>query len=326
MRTGEIVIFRITGAALLSLLLLASRSAEADEYPSRKVTLVVATAPGGYADSVTRIVAERLAERYRQTFVVENRGGAGGNVGAKSVLDANADGYTILVTTTQLAINETLYKNTGFSARAFSPISIPVSAPEVIVANPSNPAQNLADLLKSAGDAPLTYGSAGTGTGSHIEAEYLFTKLAKIRTIHVPFSGGAPAINDLLGDHIHVLAITVSPIISAINQGTIRGLGIATPKRMSFVPSVPTFAENGFPNYYAASWVGFFAAAKTPNDVVEKLNSSISDVLKNQEVRRRLEPFGVQLIDTTAKDTAVFFQAEMDRWGKMVRSLDLSVN
>jgi tripartite-type tricarboxylate transporter receptor subunit TctC len=242
------------------------------------------------------------------------------------VLDAAADGYTILVTTTQIAINETLYKNTGFSAKDFTPVSIPVSAPEVIVTNPNNAARNLADLIKSAGEEPLTYGSAGTGTGSHIEAEYLFSRLAKLKTIHVPFAGGAPAINDLLGDHIHVLALTVPTLVSAINQGTLRGLGIATPNRMPFVPSVPTFAESGFPNYYAASWVGFFVPAKTPRDIVEKLNAAISDAVKNPEVQHRLEPLGVQTIDAPTEKTATFFQSEIDRWGAMVKSLGLSVD
>lgn len=313
-------------AIAVAALAFAGRPATAEDFPARKITFIVAASAGGYADAVARILAERLGDRFKQSVVVENRGGAGGNIAAKVVLGEPADGYTVLVTTTQLAINETLYKNKGFGARDLRPVSIPVSAPEVIVANPHNPARTLAELVKSTDGQPLTYGSAGTGTGSYIEAEYLFEKIAKIKTIHVPFPGGAPAINDLLGDHIHVLAVTVSPVIQLINRGSLRGLGIASPARMPFVPDVPTFAESGFPDYYASSWVGLFVSAKTPNDVVEKLNTGIGAALENPDVKRRLQPFGVELIHTTVPKTAQFFQSEIDRWGKMVRELGISVD
>jgi tripartite-type tricarboxylate transporter receptor subunit TctC len=304
----------------------APRPASAEDYPSRRITFVVAAAAGGYADGVARIIAERLSERLKQNVVVENRGGAGGNIAAKFVAGSPADGYTVLVTTTQLAINETLYKHPGFAAGDLKPVSIPVSAPEVIVANPSSPAKNLAELIKSAKDTPLTFGSAGTGTGSYIEAEYLFKVLAKIQTIHVPFPGGAPAITALLGNHIHVLAVTVSPVIAAINRGDLRGLGIATASRMPFVSAVPTFGENGFPNFYASSWVGMFLPSGTPDAIAKQLNAATNDVLNDAEVKRKLQPFGVELINGPIDKTAAFFKSEVDRWGKMVRTLGLSVD
>ena len=320
---------RLLGAGIAALLTLGwgtAQYARADDaYPARKVTFVVATAPGGYADAVGRIVADRLSARFHQNFIVENRGGAGGNIGAKNVISAGGDGYTVLVTTTQLAINETLYKNKGFSTNDLKAVSIPVSAPEVIMAHPSNPAKNLSELVKAAKTTPLVFGSAGIGTGSYIEAQYLFKILAKIDTVHVPFPGGAPAMNAALGNQIPVLALTVSPAIASINSGALRGLGIAAPERKSFVPSVPTFAEGGFPNYYASSWVGFFVPAGTSPDVAEKLNTAINSVLNDDEVKRRLTALGAELINTPLPKTTEYFQSEMKRWGDMVRALDLSV-
>jgi tripartite-type tricarboxylate transporter receptor subunit TctC len=311
---------------LVALTCAQARLAWSDDYPSKRVTFVVALSAGGYADAVGRVIAEHLATYFNQPFIVENRGGAGGNIAAKSVIGDAADGYTVLVTTTQLAINETLYKNKGFSTSDLKPVSIPVSAPEVILANPNNPAHNVADLVKASKDTPLSYGSPGLGTGSFIEAEYLFRVVAKIKTLHIPYSGGGPAISDLLGDHIHVLAATVPPAISLINAGKLRGLGIATAKRMPFVPSVPTFAEGGFPNYYAASWVGLFVAAKTPDAIVEKLNAAINEILKEPDVLHRLEPFGVEMINGSPAQTAAFFQGETKHWGDMVKTLGISVD
>jgi tripartite-type tricarboxylate transporter receptor subunit TctC len=300
--------------------------AAAEGYPNRRITFLVAAAAGGYADGVARIIGERLSQQLGETVVVENRGGAGGNIAAKAVMSAPADGYTVLVTTTQFAINETLYKHSGVSAADFRPVSIPVSAPETILAHPSNPAKNLRELIQSAKDGTITFGSAGTGTGSYIQAEYLFRKIAKLNTIHVPFPGGAPALGALLGNHVPVIAITVSPAIAPINQGSIRGLAIAAPERMSLVESVPTYAENGYPNYFASSWIGFFVAAKAPQPVLEKLNSSIGKALEEEAVRRRLEPFGVQFIHGSLDQTATFFSDEVKRWGEMVRALNLSVD
>jgi tripartite-type tricarboxylate transporter receptor subunit TctC len=301
-------------------------AAAADEYPSRRVTMIVAAAAGGYADGVARIIGQRLSEELGQTFIVENRGGAGGNIAAKVVASASPDGYTVLVTTTQFAINETLYKHAGVSASEFRAISIPVSAPETILANPSFPAKNLREFIDNAKDGTITFGSAGTGTGSYIQAQYLFLKIAKLKTVHVPFPGGAPAISALLGNHVPVIAITVSPAIAGINNGTIRGLAIASPQRLGLVKSVPTYAENGYPDYYASSWIGIFVPAKTPDAVAEKLNATIGKILKEDAVQRRLEPFGVQFIHAPLPKTSDFFNAEVKRWGDMVRALDLSVN
>jgi tripartite-type tricarboxylate transporter receptor subunit TctC len=313
-------------AVLTSLLCSAGVPAAAQQYPSRTITAVVAAAAGGYADAVARIVAERLSAKLGQNVVVENRGGGGGNIGAKAVAGAAPDGHTILVTTTALAINETLYKNKGYALSDLKPAAIAVSAPEVILANPSLPAKNLAELVKESQGKTVTYGSAGVGTGSYIAAAYFFKMLAKVDTVHVPFPGGAPAINAILGNHISVLAVTVPPVIASINGGKIRGLGIASARRMELVSSVPTYAENGYPNFYASSWVGFFLPAKTGDAIVERLNREINDALQDPAVQARLKPFGVELLQRSQADTAKFLESEVDHWGKMVQTLGLSVN
>jgi tripartite-type tricarboxylate transporter receptor subunit TctC len=312
------------GLAIAACAAVGAQPAAAQQYPVRPITAVVAAAAGGYADTVARIIADKLGSRLGQNVVVENRGGAAGNIGAKVVVGSQPDGYTLLVTTTALSINETLYKHRGYTAADLKPVAIAVSAPELIVANPQTPAKDLAELVKQ--NKSITYGSAGVGTGSYIAAEYLFKKLAKVDTVHVPFPGGAPAINAILGNHIPVLAATASPLIAPINRGALRGLGVASAKRMELLPSVPTYAENGFPNFYASSWVGFFAPAKTPPEIIEKLNHEINESLNDAHVQARLKPLGVELFRRSTTDTAKFFESEVATWGKMVNTLGFSVN
>lgn len=321
---NKITCAAVAAMGLASFAGLGMSPAAAQQYPVRPITAVVAAAAGGYADAVARIIADKVGTLLKQNIVIENRGGAAGNLGAKLVATAAPDGYTMLVTTTALAINETLYKNRGYTSADLKAVSISASAPEVIVAHPSNPAKNVAELVKQ--NKTLTYGSAGVGTGSYIAAEYLFKVLAKIDTIHVPFPGGAPAINAILGNHIPVLAATAPPLISPITQGSLRGLGVASAKRMALLPSVPTYGEQGFPNFYASSWVGFFLPAKTDPKIVEKLNAAFNDALNDPAVLARLKPLGVEVFRRSTADTAKFFASEVTSWGKMVSTLKLSVN
>jgi tripartite-type tricarboxylate transporter receptor subunit TctC len=258
--------------------------AVAQQYPTQPITIVVAAAAGGFADGVARTVGEKLSEKLGQSIVVENRGGAGGNLGARQVARSKPDGYTILVSTTAMAINGTLYKNMGYATADIRPAAIVGSAPEALVVNPSNPAKTLAEFLEAAKGKSVEYGTAGVGTGSFIAAEYFFKVLAKAQTVHVPFPGGAPGVTAIIGGHIGAFAATVSPLIVHINAGKLRGLAIASAQRHPVVPDVPTYAESGFPGFHAASWVGFFVPAQTDNAVVEKLNGTINEVLKEAVV------------------------------------------
>ena len=316
----------LAGVTAVAWPLAAAQPTAAQQYPSQQITIVVAAAAGGFADGVARTVGEKLSERLGQAVVVENKGGAGGNLGARAVAQSRPDGHTILVSTTSMAINGTLYRNMGYATADIRPVAIVGSAPEAIVVHPSHPAQNLAELLASAKTASFDFGTAGIGSGSFIAAEYLFKVLAKVKSVHVPFPGGAPGVTAILGNHIGVFAATVSPLIVHINAGKLRGLGIASAKRYPVVPSVPTYAENGIADFHAASWVGYFVPSKTGDAVVERLNATINDVLKDAEVQARLKRFGLEPRYGNTAETARFFASEADHWGKMVKTLNLSID
>ena len=317
--------FALAALALSSAILDAGRT-QAQTYPSGKITLIVAFAAGGVADTLARMVGQGLSERLHQNVVVENRGGAGGNIAAAAVAHASTDGYTVLATTTALAINETLREAKQFSAADFKTVAIVASSPEALVTSPSNPANNLADFVKAAKGKTINFGSAGVGSGSHIEAEYFFKKIAKIEATHVPFQGGAPAINATLGNQIDLLATTLGGGAAAqIASGKLKGLGVASEKRASVTPDVPTFAESGFPSFFAASWVGFFVPAKTDPQIIATLNAAINETIKNPDVRKKLSDIGFDPIDGSPAQAEAMFKAEVGKWGDMVKALNLSV-
>jgi tripartite-type tricarboxylate transporter receptor subunit TctC len=304
----------------------AATAASAQSQPTQSVTIVVAAAAGGFADGVARVIGERIGERLGVKVVIENKGGAGGNLGARQVAQAAADGATILVSTTSMAINPTLYKSMGYAISELTPVAIAGSAPESFVVHPSNPAKNLKEFIAGYNGKPVEYASAGVGSGSYIAAEYLFKVLAKTQTLHVPFPGGAPAITAVLGNHVGAIAATVSPMIVHINGGKLRGIGIASAQRFAAVPDVPTYIESGFTGFTAASWVGFFVPAKTGAGIVDKLNAAINEALKEPVVVERLKRFGLDPMIADTPGTARFFNGEVDRWGKMVKAIGVSID
>jgi tripartite-type tricarboxylate transporter receptor subunit TctC len=194
------------------------------------------------------------------------------------------------------------------------------------VVNPANPAKNLKEFIEAARKKPVEYGSAGVGSGSFISAEYLFKVIAKAQTVHVPFPGGAPAITALLGNHIHAVAATVSPLVTHIQSGKLRGIGLASAKRNPMVPNVPTYAESGFPDFHAASWVGFFVPSKTDAKVVARLNAAINEVVKEAVVQERFKRFALEPMYGNPSETNAFFKSEVARWGKMVTTLGMSID
>jgi tripartite-type tricarboxylate transporter receptor subunit TctC len=298
----------------------------AQTYPASKITIIVAFAPGGFADTIARSVAEGLRERLHQTVVVENRAGAGGNIAASVVARAAPDGYTLLATTTALAINETLVANKQFSANDLKTVAIVTSNPEVLVTSPSNPAEGLSAFIKAMNGKVINFGSAGVGTGSHIEAEYFFKNLAKVPAQHIPFQGGAPAVVAVMGNQVDLLAATLSGEVAAqISAGKLKGLGIAAEKRAAVVPDVPTYAEQGFPNFTAASWVGFFAPAKTDPRALETLNLAINQVITSPDIQTRLISLGFNPIAGSQVEADKMFNDEIRKWGDMVKALNLSI-
>ena len=302
------------------------RQASAQPYPARDITFIVAFAPGGVADTLARFVGKGLSERLGRTVVVENRGGAGGNIAAAAVARAAPDGYTLLVTTTAVAINETLRPNKGFAANELKPIAIVASSPEALVTSPSNPAGSLADFLKAAKGKSITFASAGVGSGSHIAAEYFFMEIAKITAVHVPFQGGAPAISATIGNQVDLLATTLGGGAAAqIASGKLKGLGVASGKRAAVAPNMPTYAEAGYPNFEAASWVGVFAPANTSPEITAKLNATIEQVMTDPALRQKLSSIGFDPIEGSQAQAETYFKAEVEKWGKMVTTLGLSI-
>lgn len=318
---------RLLRALLATGLLIAAASpALAQNYPAQRITFIVAFAPGGVADTIARLVAQGVEKRLGQSVVIENRGGAGGNIAAAAVAQAAADGYTVLATTTALAINDTLRKNAGFSAKDFRTVAISASSPESFIVNPSNPANSVADLVKAAQGKGLNFGTAGVGSGSHIAAEYFLKTIAKVDAVHVPFQGGAPATNALLGNQIDMLATTYGGGGAAqVAAGKLKGIGLMSEKRAAVTPNVPTFADGGYPDYYAASWVGFFVPTRTDAQVVVKLNAAIDETIKDQAVQDRLKALGFDSITGPADKADAYFHAEVAKWGKMVETLGLSI-
>ncbi len=313
----------VTGAMILCAIPAAVQAQ--DVYPSRRITVIVAAGAGGFADGVARIVSDRLSSALGQPVIIENRAGAGGNIGARAVARAAPDGYTILVSTTSMAINETLYENMGYATQEIIPVAIAGSAPEVIAVHPSHPAKTLAEFLKPADGLPVQYGTAGNGSGSHIAAEYLFRMIAKAPAQHVPFAGGAPAVANVLANQLNSVVATMPALTEHINAGTLRGLGVASAKRAAAIPNVPTLAESGFPDYYAASWVGFFVPAATDRQIAVKLNASINDVLRTPDVQARLEKIGLEVMVNDLAATAKFFQDEVAFWSKRVTTIGIKV-
>ena len=316
--------FRTMTAALVVLGLTAA-PAHAQQYPTQPVTLVVAFAAGGFADSVARLFSDELGKKLGQSIVVENRGGAGGNLGARTVVNAPADGHTILVSTTSVAVNDTLYKNKGYASGDLRGVAIVGSTPEALILNPSNPAKTLKEFIEAAKTKPVTFGTAGVGTSSYISGEYFFKHLAKVEAIHVPYQGGAPAINALMGGHVDSMALTLPPAIPHINAGRLRGIALASERRLAAIPDVPTYAESGYPGFVATSWVGFFTHAKTSDAIVTKLNGAIGEILKNPDIQAKLKTMGLETTPGSAADAQAFLQKEIDNWGKMVRAIGASV-
>jgi len=294
----------------------------AQGYPTQTITFQVAFAAGGIADVVARLAGQKLSERLGYTVVVENRGGAGGNLAAKSVSGAASDGHSILVTTTSLAVNETTTRNKGFSVNDLRTIAIVAFSPDVLAVHHSNPAKDLREFIKNA--KSFTYGSAGVGTGPYIGAEYFFREVAKVQAVHVPFTGGAPAVAAAIGNHVDAIVLTLPTVVPPITQGLLRGLGIASPGRNSAVPDVPTYGEMGFPDFYSGSWVGFFAPAKTPDAVVTKLNAEINAIMREQEAQQKLKTIGFDVIIKSAAEATDYFRSEVSRWGEMTRAIGYS--
>lgn len=298
----------------------AAAPAQSADYPSQRISFVVGFAAGGFADTMARWMAARLGKRTGQTVLVQNMEGGGGIRATRRVVMSPPDGYTILVTTTSLAINESLVPDRGYSADALEAVSLPVSAPESLSVSAKSPIKTIADLVKEAKAGAVFMGSAGVGTGSHIVGEYFFKVLAKAPVKHIPFPGGNPAMMGLLTGDVTVLAATATALVRRVDNGEVTGLGIAAAERTPMLPSVPTLAEGGYPGLSAASWTGFFAPAGTPEPVLAKLNDEINAVMQEADIAKRIEAAGLDITIRGRPETAKMFRTEIENWSLMVKA------
>jgi tripartite-type tricarboxylate transporter receptor subunit TctC len=311
----------------LFILQCAGHQTSAQQYPSRQITFVVGFAPGGVADTLARLIGKGVGERLQQNVVVENRGGAGGNIAAEVVAHANPDGYTFLATTTALAINQTLFVNKPFSVSDFQTIAIAASSPEALVTSPTNPANDLPSFIKAMNGRTINLAVPGVGTGSHVVAEYFFKELAKVPAQPIPYQGGAPAINATIGGQVDLMATTLGGGAAAqVEGGKLKGIAIAADKRAAVTPNIKTYAEQGYPGFTAASWVGLFAPAKTDPAIVSKLNAAVEEVINDPAVQKNLQTIGFDPIRQSPAEADAYFKSEVTKWGGMVKELGLSIN
>lgn len=299
-------------------------------YPDKPVTLIVPFPPGGPTDAMARRLAEGLKQELGQTVVVENRGGAGGNIGAEYVSRAKADGYTLLFGTSgPLAINVSLYKNQGYDPRtSFAPVVRIGHLPNILVVHPSVKANNAQELIAYARSHPdqLSYASSGNGASSHL-AGVLFNRTAGTRIMHVPYKGTGPALNDLLGGQVSMSFTDILTALPFVQSGRLRAIGLASADRSTALPELPTLAEQGLAGYDVSVFFGIVAPKDTPPDVISRLNRAFIATLDSSSVRDTLNKQGiVPADDRTPEALAKFISAEVDKWGKVIRDANISID
>ncbi len=297
-----------------------SRSAQAETYPARPVRLVVPFAPAGASDIIARLVGPALSERLGQQVVVENRSGAGGNIGTESVVRATADGYTLLVVGGFNAINTTLYDKLSFVfARDIVPVAGIARMPNVMLVLPTFPAATVPEFIAYAKANPekINFGSGGTGSPTHLSGE-LFKMMTSINMVHLPYRGAGPALIDLLGGQLQTMFPTLPSAIGYIRGGKLRALGVTPAKRSEAVPDVPSIGEF-VPGYDAGDWYGVGAPAGTPPEIVERLNKDINAVLTDPEMKSRLTELGMTPIPASQTEFTRFIADETEKWSKVVK-------
>jgi tripartite-type tricarboxylate transporter receptor subunit TctC len=319
---GPLVAIVLAGALLTAPAMAQSET----DYPNRPVKIIVNVAPGGGIDTATRIVADKLRTRLGQPFVVENRPGAGGNIGAEVVFQSEGDGYTLLASSpTPLAINGWLYKKLAFDPAGFEPVALMSRIPNVLVVRPDFPAKTVQELVAIAKASPgkLTCGSQGIGTASHLTAE-LFMALTGTKLVHVPYKGGTSGVlNDVVAGHLDLSFIQFSAAHELQRSGKLTVLAVATDKRLEVLPDVPTMAEAGFPEVVSETWNAISAPPKTPAPIVVKLNAAINAALQEPDVMARLRELQVLVAGGDAAATRTFVEEQRALWGKVIRAAGL---
>ena len=303
-------------------LALAPLAAQAQAFPSKALTIVVPFSAGGTTDILARVVGQYMAKDLGQPVIIDNRAGAGGNIGAQMVARAAPDGYTLLMGTVGThAINQSLYKKMPFDPiKDFAPITRVALVPNLLVANPSQPFKTVKELIAYAKANPgkVTFASSGSGTSIHLSGE-MFQQMAGVEMQHIPYKGSAPALTDLLGGQTAIMFDNMPSVIGHVRNGKLRPIAVTTPTRSPALPDVPTIAESGVPGYSATSWFGLLAPASTPAPVIAKLNASILKALADPEVKKKLAEQGAEPHGEKPEQFAEFIRSETAKWGQTVK-------
>jgi tripartite-type tricarboxylate transporter receptor subunit TctC len=293
----------------------------AADYPNRPVKIIVSVPAGGGVDTVTRIFAARLQQRLGQPFVIENRGGAGGNIGAEAAYTSDPDGYTLLATQpAPITSNIALYKRLNFDPVALEPVAVMSKFPNVLLVRPDFPANIVQEFLAYAKANPgkVTYASQGPGTTSHLTSE-LFARMTGTKMLHVPYRGTGPALNDLVAGHVDFIFMELASAHKLHDGGKARVLAVATDKRLDIMPDIPTLIEVGLPDFVSDTWNAISAPPKTPRPIVTKLNRAINDILGEDETKARFRELNLMAAGGSPEDMAKLKREETERWSRVIR-------
>ncbi|MBX9830091.1 MAG: tripartite tricarboxylate transporter substrate binding protein [Xanthobacteraceae bacterium] len=315
----------LASIATIAALFAATTANAQSDYPNKPVKVVVTVPAGGGVDTVTRLVTERMRNVLGQPFVVENKGGAGGNIAADMVFQSPPDGYTLMASQpAPITTNVVLYKNLSFDPTAFEPVAIMSSAPNVLLVKGDFPAKTAQEFMAyvKANAGKLNYASQGPGTTSHLTAE-LFNKLAGTKLQHVPYKGTGPALNDLVAGHVDLIFMQYEAAIKLHEGGRARILAVTTEKRIASLPDIPTMGEVGLKDFISDTWNAISAPPKTPAPTIAKLNKAVNDVMKMSEVQEQYKKMGLQAGGGTPQDMAKIVKGDTARWGEVIKEANI---
>jgi tripartite-type tricarboxylate transporter receptor subunit TctC len=320
---------RIHTALLITALAALPFATLAQTYPSKPVRVIVPYPPGSTPDIVGRTLSSKLQEAFGQSFLVENRTGAGGNIGAEAVAKAPADGHTLLIGINgPAAINKFLYRNLGYdSDRDLLPVSLLASAPQMLVVIPSVPVSDFKEFIQyvRANPGRLSYGSVGSGSASHLTMELLKSE-AKVFIVHIPYRGFPPAVTDMLGGNLHTMFAIVPGVLPQVKAGKMRALAVTGRKRSALAPDVPSVAELGYPQLESLAWIGLLAPAATPREVIGRLSSETMKSMATPEVRDSLGKQGFDVVASSPEQFAKWIRAEQEKWSKVIKASGAQVD
>jgi tripartite-type tricarboxylate transporter receptor subunit TctC len=321
------VSFSVSAAFLALLCSTTGRADDAANYPTQNIKIIVPFPAGGTADTLPRIVAGRLRQKWGKAIIIENRSGAGGNIGAEAVASSAPDGYTLLASPPgPIAINENLYKKLSFRPADLMPITVLGTAPNVLDVRPDFPAKTVKELIDYAKVHPdkVTFASQGNGTTSHLTA-ILFEKLTGTKMVHVPYRGTSPALQDIMGNTVDLFFDNLGSSMSLHVGGKLRVLGVAGSERVAALPDVPTVREV-VPDFTSVTWFALMAPKGTPQSIVAKLNAAVTEVLREPDIKAQFEKLGVQPAPMDIPATVEFIDGERVRWGEIIKSADVTVD